>query len=169
MLRAPRRTRLSASRRRCCTVPRPYANLPTWRFTSVTSFTVAGWGEVKGHLSHSRPRPGVPSENLPLHRKNFSVTLKPSSADRHCRPIACERGPLLRSKDLAGGGGVYAPPLLLAPDAARCAPSSSRVAARGWLNVRFSADCGRTADILAGPRRPRSGPHNWSTVASGAS
>jgi len=97
---------------------------------------------------------------------------------------------------------VYAPPLLLAPDAARCAPNSSRVArtfptsaqsnhlgsvqverlcptgqrhvysqiklaASGWLNVRFSADCDRTADtswqvqegpeadLIIGQRLPR--------------
>jgi len=70
-----------------------------------------------------------PSENLPLRRKNFSVALKPSSADPHCCPIASERGPLSPGpKTSQAGRGVYAPPLLLALDAARCAPNSSRVA-----------------------------------------
>jgi Plasmid encoded RepA protein len=38
------------------------------------------------------------------------------------------RSTLPGPKTSQAGGGVYAPPLLLAPDAARCAPNSSRVA-----------------------------------------
>ena len=132
------------------------------------TITLAGWGGVKVHFSPLLPRPvGIP---LPLHRKNFPL---PGTflGYRHLPPYSLRaRSTLPGPKTSQAGEGCMRHPSysrLMLPDAPRTAlasPAPSRqahkatiwghvysqikLAARGWLNVRFSADCGRTDGVI---------------------